>query len=226
MFFVSISRKVCYVMRMRLKALFVICVAAGVVGCATAPVNNTGEMEGTASWYGGKFIGRKTANGEIFTSQSMTAASKTLPFDTRVLVTDMDNGKSVIVRINDRGPYVGDRILDLSYAAAKAIDMIGPGTATVRLRIVTGDEGVGARERSFEKGAYYLQVGLFSVKDNAEGLRSRLSSVFDNVLVDSATVGGRAYYRVLAGPFPDEIATYIEADKLKNLGYVVIVNRK
>ncbi len=183
-------------------------------------------MYGTASWYGGKFIGRKTANGEIFTSQSLTAANKTLPFNTSVLVTNLNNSKSVIVRINDRGPYVGDRVIDLSYAAAKTIDMIGTGTARVRLEIVKPGEGVGMQESRFKTGMYYLQIGFFSVRENAENLRSRLSGRFSNSLIDQDTIGSRKYYRVFVGPFEDQIATYIEADKLKNMGYIVIVNRR
>ncbi len=196
-------------------------------GCATAPVNTEGgTIYGTASWYGGEFIGRKTANGEVFTSRSLTAANKTLPFNTHVLVTNLNNNRSVIVRINDRGPYVGDRIIDLSYAAAKTIDMIGTGTAPVRLEILGPGEGMGTRESSFRAGMYYIQVGFFSVRENAEALKSRLSPAFDNTMIDPDTVGSRTYYRVLTGPFEDRIATYIEADKLKSLGYVVVVDRR
>jgi peptidoglycan lytic transglycosylase len=215
----------CYLYNMR-PGIFFLTVLI-MAGCATAPVRKQGDgTYGTASWYGGKFIGRKTANGEIFTSQSLTAANKTLPFNTSVLVTNLNNNKSVIVRINDRGPYVGDRVIDLSYAAAKTIDMVGTGTAPVRLEIVKPGEGIGIQESKFRKGMYYLQVGFFSVKDNAENLRSRLSAAFTNTLIDQDTISSRTYYRVFVGPFEDEIATYIEADKLKNLGYVVVVNRR
>ncbi len=197
------------------------------VSCATAPVNMHGNtMEGIASWYGGKFIGRKTANGEIFTSQSLTAANKTLPFGTYVLVTNLNNDKSVIVRINDRGPYVGERIIDLSYAAAKTIDMIGTGTAPVRLRIVKPGEHVGKEEEKIASGMYYLQIGSFSVMDNAAKLKTDLLNKINNVIVDPYTIGGTKYYRVLVGPFKDQIATYIEADKLRDMGYVVIVSRR
>ncbi len=191
------------------------------------PFHKYGQtITGTASWYGGKFIGRKTANGEIFTSQSLTAANKTLSFGTRVIVTNLNNNRSVIVRINDRGPYVGDRVIDLSYAAAKAIDMIGTGTAPVRLEIVKPGEGTGVQENKFSAGMYYLQVGFFSVKENADNLKKELSGTFNNTVVDTDIIGGKTYYRVFVGPFGDEIATYIEADKLKDRGYVIIVNRK
>ncbi len=225
--FVSLFKKICYVECMQLKCSLIIVIVLMITGCATVPAGKQGEsMYGTASWYGGKFIGRKTANGEIFTSQSLTAANKTLPFGTSVLVTNLNNSKSVIVRINDRGPYVGDRIIDLSYAAAKTIDMIGTGTARVRLEIVKPGEGIGMKESKFRKGMYYLQVGFFSVKENAENLRSGLSAAFTNIMIDQDTISGRTYYRVFVGPFEDEIATYIEADKLKNMGYVVVVNRR
>ncbi len=198
-----------------------------IAGCATVPFRQYGDsITGIASWYGGKFIGRKTADGEIFTSQSLTAANKTLPFNTRVLVTNLNNNKSVIVRINDRGPYVGDRIIDLSYAAARAIDMIGTGTAPVRLEIVKPGEGVGVQESTFSPGMYYLQLGFFSVQQNADNLRQSLSATFHNTMVDPDVISGKTYYRVLVGPFGDQIATYIEADKLRDMGYTVIVNRK
>ncbi len=95
----------------------------------------TGEM-GIASWYGGYFHGRTTANGETYDQDGMTAAHKALPFNTRVRVTNLENGKSVLVRINDRGPFVGERIIDLSREAARRIDMLGPGTAKVLLEIL------------------------------------------------------------------------------------------
>ncbi len=212
---------------MQKKLLPGILILGVIAGCATAPLVHPGDtITGRASWYGGKFIGRKTANGEIFTSQSLTAANKTLPFNTRVLVTNLNNGKSVIVRINDRGPYVGDRIIDLSYAAAKAIDMIGTGTAMVRLEIVKPGEGVGERERRFSPGMYYLQIGFFSVEQNADKLKQDLSATFPDTMVDPDVIGGKNYYRVFVGPFRDQIATYIEADKLRDMGYTVIVNRK
>ncbi len=92
--------------------------------------------EGLASWYAGKFQGRRTASGEIFDTKLMTAAHKTLPFGTLVRVRNLDNGREVVVRINDRGPFVDGRVIDLSRAAAEAIGLIGPGTGQVRLEVV------------------------------------------------------------------------------------------
>ena len=96
-------------------------------------------VEGRASWYGPKFAGRPTANGEIFDPNQLTAAHKTLPFGTMVRVYNLDNGSSVVVRINDRGPFKPGRIIDLSRAAAENIEMIGSGTAQVRLELVSSN---------------------------------------------------------------------------------------
>jgi len=93
-------------------------------------------QEGVASFYGEDFHGRKTANGEIYDMHAMSAAHRALPYNTRVLVTNLDNGKKVEVRINDRGPFVKGRIIDLSYGAARKIGMVGPGTARVRLEVL------------------------------------------------------------------------------------------
>src|SRR5215470_15682623 len=102
---------------------------------STPPVVG-GRQEGIASWYGPGFHGRRTANGEIYDQYELTAAHQTLPLGTRVMVTSLANGRSVEVRINDRGPFVGGRVIDLSYAAASVIDMIGPGTAMVRVEVL------------------------------------------------------------------------------------------
>lgn len=107
---------------------------------AVAPLTqvhaNERVLSGVASWYGPGFQGRQTANGERYNMNEMTAAHKSLKFGTRVKVTNQTNGLSVVVRINDRGPYVGSRIIDLSKSAARALDMIGPGTASVTVEVL------------------------------------------------------------------------------------------
>lgn len=95
------------------------------------------ELEGIASWYGGKFIGRQTANGEIFDTEEMTAAHKTLPFNSIIEVKNLDSGKTTRVRINDRGPFIEGRVIDLSRKAAREINMIGSGTANVKLKVIS-----------------------------------------------------------------------------------------
>jgi rare lipoprotein A len=123
------------------------------------------EMQGMASWYGGKFHGRLTSNGEIFDTNTLTAAHKTLPFGTLVKVTNLDNGKSVVVRINDRGPFVEGRIIDLSRAGAEGIDMVGQGVAHVSLEIVGFATNM---------DLYAIQVGAYAVEKNAERTRDAL----------------------------------------------------
>jgi len=97
---------------------------------------NGGAETGVASWYGPDFHGKLTSNKEIYDMYDMTAAHRILPFGTVVMVTNLDNGRTATVRINDRGPFVGDRIIDLSYATARVLDMVGPGTARVRLEVL------------------------------------------------------------------------------------------
>jgi rare lipoprotein A len=154
--------------------------------------------EGLASWYGGKFQGRRTASGEIFDTRQFTAAHKSLPFGARVLVTNLSNGRSVTVRINDRGPFVAGRVIDLSLAAAAAIGLAGRGVAAVRLEVLAGDAAgeprpeagphdAGPVSASSDPGGqpagsgqpgpvtYRLQLGSFRQRANAEGLLARLA---------------------------------------------------
>ena len=109
-------------------------------GIAEAAEKKKHAQEGNACWYGKEFNGKRTANGERFDMNKLTAAHRTLPFGTVVEVTNLSNGKKVVVRINDRGPFTKGRIIDLSYAAAKEIGMLKSGTARVRLRIVKDDK--------------------------------------------------------------------------------------
>lgn len=128
-------------------------------------------QQGTASWYGNKFHGHQTANGEIYDMYSMTAAHKTLPLPSYVKVTNQSNGLSVVVRVNDRGPFHGDRIIDLSYAAAKKIGITGTGTAKVTLeRIVVPKPNAPSFSSENVTTAYFVQIGSFSEKRNAEAL--------------------------------------------------------
>ena len=153
--------------------------------------------EGIASWYGSDFHGKTTANGERYDMYSMTAAHKILPFNTQVKVTNLQNGKSIVVRVNDRGPFVADRIIDLTHTGATKIGMMGPGTARVRVETVGA---VPAIKNGDIMGNFYVQVGAFSRKDNAERLVAKFKS---------QGLNARMYYvdyiylwRVQAGPYP------------------------
>jgi rare lipoprotein A len=136
----------------------------------TAPATESGET-GLASWYGHPYHGRASASGEIYDMEQMTAAHRTLPFGTLVRVHDLDNEKSVDVRINDRGPFVDGRIIDLSHAAARAIEMIGPGTARVRLELLTAPAAVGQTR-------FGVQVGAFRDRGNADRMRQAMEAKY------------------------------------------------
>jgi rare lipoprotein A len=148
--------------RAALAAAALLGLALGVSCVRRPPETSATVMTGTASWYGPDFHGRRTSNREIFNMYDLTAAHKSLPFGTRLMVTNLRNGKSVQVRVNDRGPFVGDRIIDLSYAAARLLEMVGPGTAPVRIEVL-GPAPVTATASRF-----WVQVGAFSLKRNAE----------------------------------------------------------
>jgi len=142
---------------------------------------------GIASWYGGKFHGRRTSNGEIYDMNKLTAAHKTLPFNTIVEVTNLENKKKVIVRINDRGPFIKNRIIDLSYKAAKRIGIDELGTARVGLRIIKNKEiitksGNEIKDLNTEYGKQFrIQVGAFSIKENAINIIEKLKTILPNI---------------------------------------------
>jgi rare lipoprotein A len=137
-------------------------------------------FSGVASWYGKKFHGRKTSNGEIYNMYAMTAAHKTLPMNTMVRVTHLTNGRSIVVRINDRGPFVKSRIIDLSHTGAQRIDMIQAGTAPVRLEII-GFAGVINQDRSTDQsvdgGEFMVQIGAFRRAEGAQSYAKQQGTV-------------------------------------------------
>lgn len=161
------------------------------------------RMEGLASWYGRPFHGQKTANGETYNMNGLTAAHRNLPFDTRVRVTHLVTHKEVIVRINDRGPFVGGRIIDLSKEAARRLNMLGEGVARVRLEVVPTDA-----LPAEHSATYTVQVGFFQARINALRLVERLKRNFENVSMRSVGAGG---YQVHVG----SSETRIEADRLR-----------
>jgi len=178
-------------------------------------------QSGKASWYGKKFHGRKTASGEIYNMHAISAAHKTLPLGTWVSVSNLDNNKKINVRINDRGPFVKGRIIDLSYAAAKKIGIVGPGTARVRI-VALGRErqdaatiksGSGFVPLDYYKGNFTLQIGAFSDLNNAEKLKKELDPIYKNVHVTLFDTGDSTIYRVRAG----KCATLEQAAKYEDI---------
>jgi rare lipoprotein A len=163
-------------------------------------------QEGVASWYGRDFHGRKTSNGETYDMYAMTAAHKTLPMNVYLRVTNRSNGRSTVVRVNDRGPFVKSRIIDLSYAAAKELDVVGAGTAPVRIealgyrdKVVAGSAARYTPPASYEVGPFTVQVGAFTVRANAYRLAARLKAAYGSASVAEGRVDGRLFYRVRVG---------------------------
>jgi rare lipoprotein A len=154
--------------------------------------------EGTASWYGPDFHGGRTATGETYDMHAMTGAHPTLPLPTWVRVTNLENGRSVVVRLNDRGPFARGRIIDLSRAAAEQLDMIRAGTARVEVRSLSRGDAAAA---GTQPAAYYAQAGAFASRENAEALAERLRDAgIEGVTVSESAPDGHPLYRVRAGP--------------------------
>lgn len=156
--------------------------------------------QGDASWYGSKFHGRSTSSGEPYDMYRMTAAHKTLPLPSYVRVTNLQNDRSVVVRVNDRGPFHSDRVIDLSYAAAVRLDVIGNGTAPVKLETLQAGAQPG---NAASDPALYLQAGAFSDATNARKLALRLESLGLSQVFVSPTIDGKPLYRVRLGPYTD-----------------------
>lgn len=185
---------------------------------------------GTASWYGTKFHGRLTSTREPYDMYAFTAAHKTLPLPSYARVTRLDNGKSVTVRINDRGPFVGDRLIDLSYAAAVKLGVHITGTAPVEVRVLEpgADPAAPAPQPQAPRtppivqasGHLYVQVGAFSTRDNAFAYRRRLESAgFDDVRVYSARSGSGTVWRVRIGPLADRAAADAMRGRVRAAGF-------
>ncbi|MDX1637004.1 MAG: septal ring lytic transglycosylase RlpA family protein [Balneolaceae bacterium] len=180
----------------------------------------TGEFNrvietGVASWYGPNFHGKMTANGEIYNMNSLTAAHRTLPFNTFVRVENIDNDKSVIVRINDRGPFKDNRIIDLSKKAAREIEMIGPGTADVQLYLVKGDSRE-IEEKDLKVSTYTVQLGSFQQEENALEISNNIRGArVEQHILNS----GEEVFRVYYGIFTDKSEAEKERQKLARDGF-------
>jgi rare lipoprotein A len=176
---------------------------------------------GIASWYGREFHGKPTASGEIYNMYDLTAAHRALPLGTSAMVTNLENNRSVRVRINDRGPFVKGRIIDLSYAAAKVIGMADKGTAHVE--IVAFGIGEDFREKA---SIYTVQVGSFSKRANAEYLLQEVRRVFQEAYMTVLETTGGNYYRVRVGRFETREKAYRMAEELASLGYSVLITSR
>jgi rare lipoprotein A len=172
---------------------------------------------GTASWYGPGFVGNRTSSGEVYDLNEMTAAHPTLALGTRIMVTNLENGRSVEVRVNDRGPFAKGRIIDLSRAAAHEIGMIEPGTARVRVESI--DDGEGPPPTV----GYAVQTGAFVDSDKAMALRASLARLFGDVYLSQFDTSDAHYYRVRVGPFERRDDAIVRARTLAGNGFRTLV---
>ena len=179
------------------------------------------QEQGVASWYGSKFHGHHTSNGEVYDMYGMTAAHKTLPIPSYVRVTNLDNGKQVVVRVNDRGPFHGDRIIDLSYAAASRLGFAGRGTAPVEVTLINPEKSnaqpspglimaqnvtkAPTPDNRYDKSTTYVQAGAFSSQASAVNLRDKLSALLNYpVFIESMQSAG-GLFKVRVGPIIDDL---------------------
>lgn len=186
------------------------------------------KARGVASWYGKKFHGRKTSNQEVYDMYAMTAAHKTLPLPTYVRVRNLRNNRSIIVRVNDRGPFVDNRLIDLSYSAALRLDMVRDGTSLVEVTAISFDEPprekrsvtTTARSAGSEPaGDIFVQVGAFSDKGNAQRRYAMLRQRgFEHAFVDTDSGRSPALYRVRIGPIADVVHYDSIVEELQRLG--------
>ena len=179
------------------------------------------SQRGIASWYGEEFHGNPTASGEIYDMYELTAAHRTLPLGTPVMVTNLENHRSVGVRINDRGPFVKGRIIDLSYGAARAIGIVEKGTA--RVEVVAFDLTEAPNDGA---PVYTVQVGSFSRRENAERLLKQLQEVSRQAYMTILKINGGNYYRVRVGRYGSRETAYRMAEKLASRGYAVLITSR
>ena len=192
------------------------------------------KERGIASWYGNKFHGRKTSSGEKYDMYAMTAAHKTLPLPTYAEVTNLENGRQIIVKVNDRGPFRHNRIIDLSYVAAKKLGITRKGTGLVEVRAINPSEpyrasaisrptpSIASNSIAYHPGLF-IQAGAFKNRDNALRLKSRLSADLNRpVRISEAFTQGDTFYRVQVGPLVEvQIADQVSL-QLENLGILNI----
>lgn len=191
----------------------------------TTLTSSTGFVErGTASWYGRKFHGQRTSSGEPYDMYAMTAAHKHLPLPTYVRVTNLNNNRTIIVKVNDRGPFHSDRIIDLSYAAATKLGYVDSGTAPVEITALTpASAATSTSATSTQTGTVFVQVGAFSERVNAEQLRDRLSHV--SAPINVRQENNSPLFRVRIGPLASAASADSLTKDLRDLGlqpYIVV----
>ena len=186
-------------------------VVDGILYTPLTELNNFSQT-GRASWYGKKFHGKKTSSGEVYNMYQLSAAHKTLPIPSYIEVINLANNKSLVVRVNDRGPFVGTRILDLSYAAAKELGFVSQGTTQIKIKSIT--KITAAEQASKSQGQVYLQTGVYSQQANALQAKVTLESKGYQVKVDNSD---ERLYKVKVGPYTTAVIAFNEKQGLEKI---------
>lgn len=199
-----------------------------VMGQSFVPISTIQNFRqrGVASWYGKRFHGQKTSSGEIYDMYAMTAAHPTLPIPSYVRVTNLENGRSVVVRINDRGPFLHQRVIDLSYAAAHRLDYLKKGSAKVEVEAVLPPEEKSPTALSESPSAtqtaggltkHYLQLGAFSSRSNAEKMQGRVAAISPPIAESLSIVSVDALFRVYLGPYANRDDAVRSGERVRQL---------
>jgi rare lipoprotein A len=208
-----------YLVAMAVCALFAGC-AAQVPSRSITPLlpPQVASVEGVASWYGPGFHGHRTSSGAVYDQEDLTAASTLFPLGTHLLVTNLANNRAVEVIVNDHGPYVKGRQIDLSHKAAKVLGVIGPGTARVRMDVLAtpaGGPAIGER--------FFVQVGSFADSSNARRMQQRLAAAYPDVRIETAEAGASTCYRVRMGAFVRRDEAESRAAQVASVGYSAVI---
>jgi rare lipoprotein A len=214
-------------LRLPIGYLVVIAASTLFAGCATQTPSRLAppplppqvtSVVGIASWYGPGFHGHRTSSGAVYDQEDLTAASTLFPLGTHLLVTNLANGRAVEVIVNDHGPYVKGRQIDLSHKAAKVLGVIGPGTARVRMDVLAtpaGGPAIGER--------FFVQVGSFADSAKALRMRQRLAAAYPDVQIETAEAGANTYYRVRMGAFLNRDEAESRAARVASSGYSAVI---
>jgi rare lipoprotein A len=214
------------------KHILIILLATILASCATLPppeYRPPSKDYVTASWYGQDFNGRPTSSGERYDMYDFTAAHKEMDFGTKLRVTNPDNGKSVVVIVNDRGPFISGRDLDLSYGAAREIDHIGKGVGLVKIEYLGRDMRYVKRieySPALSAVAMTIQVGAFVDRSNADRLKQGLEFKYKDVYITTFEKNGQKFHRVRIGSFDSRDSAFTVASKLANEGYNTLVTSR
>jgi len=180
--------------------------------CSASRQYRVGYREvGLASWYGDKFHGRPTASGEIYDMYGLSAAHKELPLGTLLRVNDPKTGRSIKVKVNDRGPFIGRRILDLSYGAAKKLGVVEAGVTTVKIEII--GRAPTLRRSQSANNRFFVQVGSYSIRENALRMKQEVGQYYKKVYLKEAGTNQGTRYRLRIGPYPSLSLKKIGTDR-------------